>query len=85
LVANSIKSVNILKAWRVTNKLAKINFENIYDGLVNEFNKFGEDKKFYDFYFLHFEISDYNELLNFLFEINPGANNSQNNEKVNFI
>jgi hypothetical protein len=57
-----------LKTWKITNKIAKLAFDSIYDSLIDSFNKFGDEKKYYDFYFLHFECTDgYNDILNHLF------------------
>jgi Leucine-rich repeat (LRR) protein len=50
--------------------MAKLSFDNLYDSLVDSFGLFGDERKFYDFYFLHFEYNDYNDILNFLFNEN---------------
>jgi hypothetical protein len=55
--------------------MARLTFDSNYDTLIDSLGKFGDEKKYYDFYFLHFEFKEYNDILNYLFDNNINENN----------
>ena len=57
-----------MKVWKITNKPKKLVFDNTYDYL-NEINdKFGDDKKYYDFFFMFFEEENLEAITKKLFD-----------------
>lgn len=66
MTKHSIKSVNIMKIWKIFNKKHKILFDNNYEYLIDANGKFGDEKKYYDFYFLHVDYSNYTDIVKYL-------------------
>jgi hypothetical protein len=78
-IKNSIKNLNVMKVWKISNKPKKIVFDNNYDYLMELNNKFGDEKKFYDFFFMFFEEENLKSITKKLFE------NFNYNEESNYI
>jgi hypothetical protein len=77
LLKHCIKSVNVMKVWKITNKPKKIVFDNNYDFLTDLNNKFGEEKKYYDFFFLFLEdmrIENITKNIFYIFKFNVKKN-----------
>ena len=51
---NKIKSIRFNKIFKIINKKSKLLFDSVYSGLIDKNKKFGEDKNYFDFYFLLF-------------------------------
>jgi len=76
-----------MKVWKITNKPKKIVFDNNYDYLIDINNKFGEEKKHYDYLFLFIEEQNIEKITtkiifdNFKFEknINESTEEKSNN------
>ena len=65
------KSLSIYEIYKITNKKIKFLFDSLYDNIVDEVNKFGNEQKFLDFFFLLLPkdiLFDSRKLLSFLFE-----------------
>ena len=77
--SNNIKNINITKAWKITNKPSKIIFDNNYEGLIDLYGKFGDEKKYYDFFFICLKIDNYNDIIKYIF------NEGENKENVNYF
>ena len=73
----SIKNINVMKVWKIINKPKKIIFDNNYDYLIDLNNKFGEEKKYYDFFFMFLEDQNLENITKNLFD----NFNFENNEK----
>ena len=64
-------NLSIYEIYKITNKKIKFIFDSLYDNLVDETNKFGEETKFLDFFFLLLPkevLFDSRKLMSFLFE-----------------
>lgn len=46
------KGVSFNQIYKIKNKQTKFIFDSVYEDLIDEFNKFGEDKKFYKYFYL---------------------------------
>lgn len=64
----SIKNLNVMKVWKITNKPKKIIFDNNYEFLIDLNNKFGDEKKYYDFFFLFLEDSKIENITKKMFD-----------------
>ena len=60
---NNFKSINCLKIFKIFHKRQKLLFESIYDSLLDKHGKFGEDKKYYENYFLYIDSNDFEKIL----------------------
>lgn len=49
---NKIKNTSFIKIFKILNKKSKILFDAIYDEIIEENGKFGDEKKYFDFFFL---------------------------------
>ena len=69
-INNNLERIEFKKILKITNKKSKILFESIYDNLLDSNNKFGDEKKYFDFYFLILpkDKRDYRSLFYFFFE-----------------
>ena len=70
---NNIKNIKFLKSFKLLNKKTKILFDSIYEKLVDNFGLFGNEKKFFDFYFLMLPVEknvDYKKLFEILIDKN---------------
>ena len=67
----NIEGIEFKKIFKITNKKSKILFESIYDNLIDENGKFGDERKFFDFYFLILpkEKRDYRNMFKLFFEL----------------
>ncbi len=68
---NQINNINFIKIYRVHNKKSKMIYDSIYENLLDINNKFGAEKKFFDFNFLILPkdiLFSYRNLLQYLFE-----------------
>jgi len=72
---NGVKSLNIVKTWKIHNKKHKYLFDSLYENIVETTGKWGDDKKYYDFLFLHLNINGYEDII-------KNIVNSFSNEKV---
>ena len=63
LANNNIKNLNIMKVWKIHNKKHKFMFDSLYESIAEANNKWGDDKKYYDFLFLHSEQNDYEDII----------------------
>lgn len=68
LLNNSIKNINILRIWKITNKPNRIIYDNNYDCLIDNFNKFGDENKFYDYLFLYCKKQNLESISELIFE-----------------
>ena len=73
-------NINFNRVFKIHNKKTKLIFESLYDNLIDLNNKFGSDKKYFDFYFLIFpkEKLSYRKVFRYLFE-------KQENEKEKIL
>ena len=65
------KNLSIYEIYKITNKKVKFLFDSLYDNLLDETNKFGDEQKFLDFFFLLLPkevLNDSRKLMSFLFE-----------------
>ena len=65
------KNIFIHEIYKITNKKIKLLFDSLYDNLVDQTNKFGDETKFLDFFFLLLPketLFDSRKLMSFLFE-----------------
>ena len=65
------KHLSIYEIYKITNKKVKFLFDSLYDNIVDETNKFGDEQKYLDFFFLLLPkdiLYDSRKLLSFLFE-----------------
>ena len=65
------KNLSIYEIYKITNKKVKFLFDSLYDNIVDETNKFGDETKFLDFFFLLLPkdiLYDSRKLMSFLFE-----------------
>ena len=70
--------ISINQIYKIKNKKSKFLFNSIYDDLLDEYDKFGEDKKFYKYlYLILYEgiDQDKRKLFNYLFESNDQEDN----------
>ena len=67
---NNIEDIQFKKIFKITNKKTKIIFDSMYDNLIDLNGKFGDEKKFFDFYFLILpkEKRNYRSMFNLFFE-----------------
>lgn len=78
----SIKNLNVMKVWKITNKPKKIIFDNNYDFLIDLNNKFGEEKKYYDFFFMFLEDMNIESITKKIFD---NFNFNSKEEKTNYF
>ena len=65
------KSLVINQIFKITNKKIKFLFDSLYDNLIDMNNKFGDEQKYFDFFFLVLPsetLFDVRKLLSFIFE-----------------
>ena len=65
------KNFSIYEIYKITNKKIKFIFDSLYDNLLDETNKFGDEQKYLDFFFLLLPkdiLFDTRKLMSFLFE-----------------
>lgn len=79
-----IKNINILRIWKVTNKPNRIVYDNNYDYLVENFNKLGEENKYYDYLFLISNNQDLGSITQIILD-NHHFNDTKTNKKDNFF
>jgi hypothetical protein len=85
-----------MKVWKITNKPKKLIFDNTYEYLNDINDKFGDEKKYYDFFFMFFEEENlegitkklfdnfyYNDESNY--EYNNDNNKDLNNQTIKFL
>lgn len=67
---NKIKSILYGKIFKILNKKSKLLFDALYDNLIEENGKFGDEKKYFDFFFLILPKGKYNyfDILSMIFE-----------------
>jgi len=67
---NNFENIKFKKIFKITNKKSKVLFDSLYDNLIDINGKFGDEKKYFDFYFLILpkEKSNYRSLFYLLFE-----------------
>lgn len=87
LSKHSIKNINVMKVWKITNKPRRLVFDNLYDYLIDLNNKFGEDKKYYDFFFMFLQERSLEKITknifdNFQFKIENENENNSDSEKI---
>ena len=71
LTSYKYKDFSLFEIYKVTNKKVKFLFDSLYDNLVDEMNKFGQEQKYLDFFFLLLPkdvLYDTRKLMSFLFE-----------------
>lgn len=68
-----------MKVWKITNKPRKLIFDNNYDYLIEINDKFGDERKFYDFFFMFFEEESLEGITKKLFE---NFNNHPNEDEL---
>ena len=64
------KNFKIKTMFKITNKKSKLIFDSLYDNYIDKFKKFGEEKKYFDFYFLILPKKNlcYRKIYEFIFE-----------------
>ena len=65
------KNLSIYEIYKITNKKIKFIFDSLYDNLLDETNKFGDEQKYLDFFFLLLPkdiLFDTRKLMSFLYE-----------------
>jgi len=71
LTSYKYKDLSLYEIYKVTNKKVKFLFDSLYDNLVDQMNKFGQEQKYLDFFFLLLPkdvLYDTRKLMSFLFE-----------------
>ena len=71
LTSYKYKDFSLYEIYKVTNKKVKFLFDSLYDNLVDQMNKFGQEQKYLDFFFLLLPkdiLYDTRKLMSFLFE-----------------
>ena len=71
LTSYNYKDFSLYEIYKVTNKKVKFLFDSLYDNLVDQMNKFGQEQKYLDFFFLLLPkevLYDTRKLMSFLFE-----------------
>jgi len=79
MASNNIKNVNTLKIWKIHNKKHKFLFDNFYENIIDQSNKAGEDRKYFDFCFLDFEPKGYEEIIRSI------VNSFENHQVISFF
>ena len=66
----SKKNFKIKSIFKITNKKSKLIFDSLYDNYIDKFKKFGDEKKYFDFYFLILPKKHlcYRKIYEFIFE-----------------
>jgi hypothetical protein len=80
---NSIKKINVLRIWKTTNKINRILYDNKYDMYIEQFNKFGDDTKYYDYLFMYCESQNLQEIMKTIFNDFHRADDIKKDEKSN--
>ena len=65
------KNFSIYEIYKITNKKTKFLFDSLYDNLVDQTKRFGDEQKYLDFFFLLLPkdiLFDSRKLISFLFE-----------------
>ena len=67
---NTIKGIKFNKIFKLINKKSKILFDSVYAELIEQNGKFGEDKNYFDFYFMLSpkQNENYIDIINNVFE-----------------
>jgi hypothetical protein len=77
--------------WKITNKINRILYDNRYDMYIEQFNKFGDETKYYDYLFMYCKTQNIQDIMKIIFDdfhkgddIKKEDKNNKNRYKDNY-